>query len=165
MRFSAIATDPLDFSRSLRLELGFAPDIKEGERFLVAATVIDGEMMLELMQLAAVSAAPVVMMNIRVPFKFDGPAEMQVYHQVGGSVLTHLGATLWAGMDPASPILLTDQDGSNVAAFSSGGLVPLPGLPLGLEASASFGFDRAMQRISDRMLMIGKLRAITPLAA
>lgn len=40
MRFYAIVTDPLDFSRALRLKLGFAPDLQERERFLAAATVI-----------------------------------------------------------------------------------------------------------------------------
>lgn len=165
MRFSAIATDPLDFSRALRLELGLAPEIEVGDRSLVTATVVDGDMMLGLLEVASASGTPVVVMNIRVPFKFDGPAEMQVYEDVGGCVLTRLGATLWAGMDPAGPILLTDRNGANVSAFTADGIVPLPGLPLGLEASPDFGFERAMQRISDRFLAVGKMRDMMPMAA
>ena len=167
MRFSAIATDPLDFTRALRIELGLEPELNERDPLIaVAVAGLVGDSMLELMGVAAERQVPLVIMKVSIPFLMHQPADMMVIESFGGSLITRMGLTLWAGHDPRRPLLLARHDGSgNAEMVTPDRLVAFASLPLGIEGSAAPGIARAMQRITDRLLVFGKFRNMVPLAA
>jgi hypothetical protein len=167
MRYSAICTDSLAFTRALRVEAGFAPAIQEGTAVaLLAMAEPDAATMLKLAGIAHRSASTIVLLRGGRPFQLHKPADVVVIAADGDRVNITTGKTLWAGLQPSGPLLLVDRsDAQEVHAMTNDGLVGRSGLPLGVEASAEPGFVRAMQRIADRLPTFGGSKDAMPLAA
>lgn len=164
MRYSAVATDPLDFTRALRMEFGLDAEPAPGPVAFAAVADPGGDAMLELMAIAHDAQAPVVMMALRSPCKLDRPAEITMFEPLGGSIAMRIGYTLWAG-HPSEPLLIIGRDGRGPAlVVTPRGLAERP-VPLGIEATARWGIERATERFSERMLAIGRLRDVMPMAA
>ncbi len=166
MRFTAVATDPMDFTRALRLEFGLEPDFEEHEPVMVASVAnVDGDVMLELGHIVEQAGDPGVIMMLNVPHKLHEPARMLVFLPLGPSLSVHMGLTLWAGIDVSSPLLLVAPQGGPAYAITDRGLLELPSVPLGIEATTAPGIERACDRLSERMLAIAQLRDLMPMAA
>ncbi|MCI4654674.1 hypothetical protein [Sphingomonas aquatilis] len=166
MRYKAVATDPIDFSRALRLEMGLDPTFQEFEPVMVAAVAnLDGDAMSELSAIVAEAGDPALIWALDIPHKLDQPARIVALLPFAGSLMMMTGLTLWAGIDPSRPLIVVSQEGGSAFAVTSQGLVQLQSVPLGIEASLRPGLERAWDRLSERMLAVASLRDVLPIAA
>lgn len=166
MRFKATATDIADFTRALRIELGLTPNLDETDRSQTLAVLeIKGDDMMDLMRIATERGAPIIIWKMGWPVKLHQPADMLVFQGDGDCTLMRTGFTLWAGLDAKQPLLLIDNDGRTAARITGAGLLELPAVPIGVEASIQPGIERAMDRISDRLLALGSVKNVQPMAA
>ena len=166
MRYKAVATDPLDFSRALRLEMALNPSFEEFEPVMVAAVAnLDNDAMSKLGAIVAEAGDPALIWALDIPHKLDQPARIVAFLPFAGSLMMMTGLTLWAGVDHSQPLIVVSQEGGSAFVVTPHGLLRLQSVPLGIEASLQPGLERAWDRLSERMLAIASLRDVLPIAA
>ncbi|MBI0532032.1 hypothetical protein [Sphingomonas sp. TX0522] len=166
MRYKAVATDAVDFSRALRLEMGLDPAFREFEPVMVAAVPhLDGEATTALSRIVAEAGDPALIWGLDVPHKLDRPARIVAFLPSPGSLMVMTGLTLWAGSDPSLPLIVVPPSGGSAFTVTAQGLLQLPSIPLGIEGSLEPGIERACDRLTKRMLAIASLRDLLPMPA
>jgi hypothetical protein len=166
MRISAIATDHLDFTRILRLELGLPEELDEtAEVVAVAPAELDAPRLQELLHIVSETQVPAVVMPLYGTFKFDSPASIFVLIPDEGEVQLGFGWTLWSPLDPDAPLLLAGLARGGAIRVEHSGLTCVDTLPLGPEISAEPGIARACKRMTERFIAIGRMRAPALMAA
>lgn len=88
------------------------------------------------------------------------------YLPVANTSFVKTGYTLWAGKaDDALLIVPNDGRANECFGITAHGLVQLPCVPLGIEASTQSRIERAIERYSERFQGIASYRALKQMAA
>lgn len=165
MRHSAIATDPMQFRFAFRQEFGL-PSRLGDEPVIVMASTLDGDGILDLLAISQDGHRPIVFMRLHIPCKLDEPSDIWMFLPVGTTSIVQTGYTLWAGKaGDAVRIVPSDGRADECFGIAAKGLVELPCVPLGIEASTQAGIERATERFSERFRGLASLRDMKPMAA